>query len=168
MIRRATPEDAGRMADIHINGWRYAYRGIVSDGILFVKMNVENRTNALKKIIEEGVEEWYVLDDNEILKGILLIGASRDNDIQDAFEMWCIYVDHFMLREGTGNKLLTFCESEAAKRGFSKIILWVLEKNHIGKDFYLKNGFIEEGKSQFLENLKATEIRLMKNIDSTC
>jgi len=162
VIRRAVPEDAGRMADIQINGWRNAYRGIVSDEILFGKMKIEKKTNALRKTLEEGNEEWYVFEDNEILKGILLIGKSRDDDIQDAFEMWCIYVDHFILREGIGYKLLLFCEEIAVERGYDIITLWVLENNRIGKNFYLKNGFKEEGKSQDLENIKATEIRLIK------
>ena len=168
MIRKAISDDAGRMADIQINGWRNAYRGIVSDDILFAKLNIEKKTTALKKRVEEGVEEWYVYEDSGIVKGILLIGQSRDEDMHDAFEMWCVYVDHFMLREGIGSKLLAFCESEALERGFKRLVLWVLEKNNIGKDFYYKNGFSVEGKSQVLDNLKATEIRLVKQLEAVC
>jgi len=40
MIRRAKVDDANRIAEIHVFGWRCAYRGIVSDEYLFGKASV--------------------------------------------------------------------------------------------------------------------------------
>ncbi len=165
MIRRAESADAGRIADIQINGWRNAYRGMVEDTVLFKKLSIPAKALALEAVLQEGAEEWYVYEEDEIVKGILLIGKSRDEDLPDAFELWCIYVDHFMLRSGIGKSLLDFCESTARSRGFRSVILWVLEKNVIGRNFYEKYGYRVEGKKQDIEKLKVTEVRYIKEFN---
>jgi len=38
VIRRAKPEDAGRIAEIHIFGWRNAYRGMGRPALSAVEM----------------------------------------------------------------------------------------------------------------------------------
>ncbi len=64
--------------------------------------------------------------------------TSRDKDKKDSFELWCIYVDPLMMRQGVGRELLEYCENEARRRGYRENSLWVLERNTIGKNFYDK------------------------------
>jgi len=49
MIRKATVEDANRLAEIHVFGWRFAYRNLISDELLFKKMNVVKRPHPLNR-----------------------------------------------------------------------------------------------------------------------
>ena len=164
MIRAASVEDSSRMADIQIFGWRNAYRGIVDDEILFKKLNIEKKSLMIKKIIEEEKEEWLVYEDNGIIKGMMIIGKSRDEDKKDSFELWAVYVDPLMLRSGIGNKLLKYCEEAAKSRGYNENILWVLERNVIGRNFYEKNGYSFDGTKKMIEKLNAIEIRYSKLI----
>ena len=164
MIRKATVSDANRIAEIQISGWRNAYRGIVDDKILFAKLNVEKKAQSLRKVLEEASEKWYVFEEEEIVKGVMVIGACRDADKPAAFELWCLYVDPFMLRKGIGGQLLEYCENEARSGGYRENILWCLEKNRIGTSFYEKNGYCRDGKAQEIENLRATEIRYRKEL----
>jgi hypothetical protein len=45
MIRAMQISDASRAAEIHVFGWRSAYRGIISDDFLFNKMIVSKRVS---------------------------------------------------------------------------------------------------------------------------
>lgn len=164
MIRRARPEDASRIADIQIFGWRNAYRTIIDDKILFSKLNIEKKAQSVRKSVEDNIEEWLVFEEDEIVKGMMVIGKARDEDKQNSFELWCIYVDPLMMRQGIGKQMLDYCENEARRRGYGENTLWLLEKNKIGKSFYEKNGYKADGKRQELEKLSAYEIRYCKQL----
>ncbi|SLM18451.1 conserved hypothetical protein [uncultured spirochete] len=164
MIRKATVNDASRIAEIQIFGWRNAYRGIIDDKILFAKLNIEKKSQSLRKVLEEGTDEWYVFEEKEIVKGAMVAGKCRDADKPEAFELWCLYVDPFMMRKGVGSQMLEYCEKMARDRGYKENILWCLEKNGIGTGFYEKRGYRRDGKAQEIEHLKATEIRYRKEL----
>ena len=164
MIRKAELEDSSRIADIQVFGWRNAYRGIIDDFILFNKLNIEKKSQSIRKVLEEGKEEWYVFEEESIIKGIMIIGKSRDSDKAESFELWALYVDPLMMRQGIGSQMILYCENEAREKGFRENLLWVLEKNKIGIGFYEKNGYRKDGKVQEIEKLKATEIRYRKEL----
>jgi ribosomal protein S18 acetylase RimI-like enzyme len=168
IIRRATPEDAARLGEIHVFGWRMAYRGLVSDEILFGKLRVVKRAEAFRKVLEEGSEETYVAESEGILRGFMTIGDCRDPDKgPDAFELWGIYVDPCFLRGGYGSRLLQFCEAEARSRGRSELLLWVFEENPRARAFYEKQGLCPDGKRQLIEGLGAYEVRYAKHLVGT-
>ena len=86
VIRPANLCDRQRVAEIHVFGWRNAYRGIVSDDFLFTKLLVSKQERHFQNAIQNNLEESYVLDDG-IIKGFLTIGPCRDADKPDAFEL---------------------------------------------------------------------------------
>ena len=163
MIRIMELSDIPRAAEIHVFGWRSAYKKIISDDFLFNKMLVSKRISHFDNAVRNNLGENYVFDDG-IIKAVLTIGACRDTDKLDAFELWGIYVDPFMKRQGIGSEMLKFCEKKAIERGFKEIYLWVFEKNKNARNFYEKFGYSPDGKSNFIEPLVATEIRYHKNI----
>ena len=164
MIRKAKLEDSSRIADIQIFGWRNAYRGIIDDLILFNKLNIEKKSQSIRKVLEEGKEEWYVYEEESIIKGMMIIGKSRDSDKAESFELWALYIDPLMMRQGIGSQMIKYCENEGREKGFKENVLWVLGKNKIGIGFYEKNGYRKDGKAQEIEKLKATEIRYAKEL----
>ncbi len=163
MIRVIKSSDIPRVAEIQVFGWRCAYRNIVSDDFLFNKMLVSTRMDHFDHAIRSNSEESYVFDDGTI-KAFLTIGACRDPDKTDAFELWGLYVDPFMKRQGIGAKMVQFYEEKAAERGFKEICLWVLEKNKGAREFYEKSGYLPDGTSKWIDALAAAEIRYRKNI----
>ena len=164
MIRKAEAKDAGRMAEIQICGWRNAYRGIVSDRILFSRLNIEKKSVAIRKEIEGTEDLWYVFEEEGIVKGMMAFGGSRDEDKKDSFELWCIYVEPLFKRQGVGATMLRFCEEEARGRGFDEVMLWVFEKNAPGRSFYERNGYRADGKTQEIPALDAIEMRYGKRL----
>ena len=172
MIRKAVEEDAERLAEIHISGWRHAYRGILSDDFLFGKLNVCRRAGNIRKELAEGGGEHYVVAAGSGVAAFMVVGPSRDEDKRDGgrFELWAIYVEPAMKRSGLGGELLAFCEQEAARRGMREVSLWVLERNLAGRAFYEKHGYRPDGAAKTLERLPSAdgvpvvEIRYVKAI----
>ena len=163
MIRAIQISDVPRAAEIHVFGWRSAYRGIVSDKFLFTKMIVAERLGVFENAVLNHTEETYVFDDG-IIKAILTIGICRDTDKTGSFELWGIYVEPFMKRQGIGAILVDYCENVAVKRGFDEVCLWVFEGNAIARAFYEKLGYKPDGSKKFIDFLAATEIRYSKKL----
>jgi len=164
MIRKANSNESSRIADIQIFGWRNAYRGIIDDEILFKRLNIEKKSQMVRNVIEEGIEEWYVFEEDNIIKGMMIIGNSRDEDKEEAFELWAIYIDPLMMRMGIGKQMIEYCENIGRERKYKENILWVLEENIIGRNFYEKNGYEVDGIKKKIERLNAIEIRYCKKI----
>lgn len=165
MIREMKISDAARAAEIHVFGWRTAYRGIVSDAFLFNQMQVVNRIKHFENAVINHTEESYVFDDG-IIKAILTIGACRDGDKSSCFELWGIYVDSFMQKQGIGTKMMRFCEEQAISRGYPDICLWVLEENASARSFYEKYGFAKDGTRKLIKSLDVYEIRYVKKLSN--
>ncbi|MCL2592792.1 MAG: GNAT family N-acetyltransferase [Defluviitaleaceae bacterium] len=165
MIRKMELADIPRIAEIHVFGWRSAYRGIISDEHLFTKLLVSKRITAFEKYIVSETSDTYVFDDG-IIKAFLTIGKSTDEDTLNSFEVWGIYVDPFFKREGIGQKSIYFFEKIAIEQGFSKVCLWTLQKNTNARSFYEKLGYLPDGKSKFLEDISAIQIRYAKTLTS--
>jgi putative acetyltransferase len=79
--------------------------------------------------VRNETDESYVYDDG-IVKGFLTIGACRDENKANSFELWGIYVDPLMKNQGIGTEMVRFCEEEAARRGFRDIYPRLFKSNH--------------------------------------
>ena len=161
MIRVIKLSDIPRLAEIHVFGWRNAYRGIVSDEILFNQRLVSLSITRFEKAFHDNAEETYVFDDG-IIKAFLTIGVCRDEDKSESFELWGIYVEPLMKRQGIGSIMVGYCEKIAIERGYKEVCLWVLEENTDARVFYEKLGFLPDGSKKYLEKISAMEIRYCK------
>ena len=164
MIRRAETGDAMRMAEIHVFGWRSAYRNIVSDSYLFSTLSVGKRFDAFNDILKEDKRETYVYEEDGIIKGFMTIGNCRNEDKKDAFELWGLYIEPLMKRTGIGTKMIKYCEEQARIRGYKENVLWVLKENKNARKFYETMGYREDGKEELLEKINAEEIRYAKEL----
>jgi len=165
MIRKMELIDIPRVAEINVFGWRVAYRGIVSDELLFTKRLVATSIPRFQGGFfgSENNSEGYVFDDG-IIKGFISVQPCADKDKPQAFELGAIYIEPLMKRKGIGTALMHFCEKLALERGHSEICLWVLEKNQDSRRFYEKMGYDVDGAHKYLEGLEATEVRYSKQL----
>lgn len=140
-IRRATEEDASRIAEILVFAKRMKYRSIFNDDAYsFGELQV---IPVAKKYIENGFLNNMFLYDDGIIKGIIRI---------DKEEIIELYVDHFFQGQGIGSELIEF-----AKENFSVNYLWTIEKNTDAVRFYEAHGFhltdtrkLEEGTTEYI------------------
>lgn len=164
MIREATVDDAKRVAEIHVYGWRYAYRGLISDDYLFSKLSVTKRADHFAKVFEDKAEESYVFDDEGIVKGFMTIGRCRNEDKMDAFELWGIYIEPIFKNGGIGSQMVRFCEEAAIKRGHSENVLWVFKDNLGARAFYERMGYKPDGREEIIGFFNAIEMRYSKEL----
>lgn len=126
-IRKATPEDVSRIAEILVFTKRMNYRRIFqNDKVSFGEIQVLPLAQEYLKN-PELLEPIWVYDD-EFVKGVLHV---EDGRIQE------LYVDSFFQNQGIGAKLIDFairkCEGKS---------LYVLEKNTGAIRFYERHGFV--------------------------
>ena len=162
MIRRAVNSDSARIAEIHIFGWRSAYRGIVSDEYLFTEILVSERIESFIQNNESEIHEIYVYEEEGIIKGFMKIGNCRNEDKVKAFELWGMYIEPLMKNQGIGRKLLSYCEDIAKTRGKNENVLWVFKDNIEARGFYEKMGYRTDGKEELMEKFNALEVRYIK------
>ncbi len=165
MVRQATMNDAMRIAEIIIYGWRFAYSGLISETVLYKTLNVVKRYNALIDVMN-GDHGYYVYEEQDIVKGVFLIGDSREEgDSGDTLELVAIYVEPAFKYQGIGTKLIKACEVIATSRDKKEIKLWVLEDNMSSRAFYEKNGFKNLAVTKKIDQLGLLEVRYVKNIE---
>jgi GNAT superfamily N-acetyltransferase len=135
MIRIATPEDAERIAEIQVESWRAAYRGILP-GEYLDGLDVSKRTQLWKKFSGDMQAPLLVAEESDQIIGFCHLIRSRDPDAERAAEIAAIYLDPMHWRKGYGRKLCSTALSFSADQGFERVTLWVLEDNSPARRFY--------------------------------
>ena len=165
MIRESTINDSARIAEIDVASSRYAYKGILSDECLYKDLTVENRIPVHERWITEKRVGIYVYEDSDtgMIKGMMGIGMSEDDDKGDAFELHYLYVDPDYLRMGIGSEMLRFFEQKGREKGCLEYVIWVLEENEMGRHFYEKHNYNTDGKEKIFKRWNKREIRYVKS-----
>jgi GNAT superfamily N-acetyltransferase len=165
LIRNATLDDIPRISEIQICGWRFAYRGIISDYELFSERLVIKSIKATTTRFENNCA-FIVYEDqtDKIIKGFAWHGVSRDDDKEVSYEINAIYVQPEFTRNGIGKLMLNYIAQYAKDNKYNELLIWVLAGNNKGIEFYKKNKFIEDGKRKYIEKWDKEEIRMVKTI----
>ena len=120
MIRRATIEDASRIAEISIFTKRINYRSIFrNDKVSFGEMQVYPLADSY--IHDPQILQGIWVFDDGFVKGFINIEGNRIAEL---------YVDSFFENQGIGSRLLSFAVTKGCNT------LWVLEKNTDAQRFY--------------------------------
>jgi Acetyltransferase (GNAT) family len=93
-VRRAVPEDAAPIADIHVRTWQVAYRGLMPDELL-QGLSVTRREKVWRKALtgEQGTAVFVAVEDG-VVRGFCAVSApSRDDEADDVAEIGAIYVE---------------------------------------------------------------------------
>ena len=142
-IRKATPEDAPQIAEVHIRSWRQAYKGIIHQSYLDNGLDVTKRTRAWQENLSESRKATFLAFNGASLAGFVSVGKSRDGRYSDHAELYAIYLDPDYFGKGVGKALFSSALQHAAKKeGFRKMFAVVLTENLAGRDFYERMGAI--------------------------
>ena len=82
-------------------------------------MTVKNREEKFIEYlsVDEGIDETYIYEEDNIIKGFMTIGDCRDDDKDhNTFELWGIYIEPLFQRQHIGSRFVDYCISEAVKR----------------------------------------------------
>lgn len=166
-IRPATPYDAQAIARIRVQGWRFAYQGLISQDYLD-SLSVAKDTKRMRGYLSQfpqnsppsrsapvqssdGEKRSFMLAvrDDAVL-GFCRFSAAPDKD--DRAEravpggtlngrLHSLYIDPETLGQGIGHTLMSHALSTFAAWGCERATLWVLEGNSRAISFYERQGW---------------------------
>lgn len=139
-IRDIRKEDLMAVAEITIDGWRTAYKGIIDDDFLNNLSVEENYQRKLKNYTEN---DFIVAELNNEIVGFCRYIANNyclDRYPNVDCELCAIYVKTENKRNGIGKELVNYVIRELKKQGRSQMILWCLKDNYPARAFYEEMG----------------------------
>jgi ribosomal protein S18 acetylase RimI-like enzyme len=146
VIRTAKIADASQIAQVHVETWCTAYRGLISDAVLEAH-TLERRTLFWQRHLAEKQVTVFVAEDDGLVVGFCDLIPTRDKDADPraVAEIVAIYVLPGYWRKGAGRALCDRALTEARRQGYTSITLWALASNSEARRFYEAMGFSLDG-----------------------
>jgi ribosomal protein S18 acetylase RimI-like enzyme len=150
-IREATVADARAIAEVHVEGWAWGYRGLLPDAVID-GLDVDTREQGW---IEGFTERWrdgdgclLWEDEGRRALGFVAFGPAADEHAPPppgAGEVYSLYLRTAAAGTGVGRDLLGAAEHRLRAHGFDAAVLWVLEANRRARRFYEIAGWRPDG-----------------------
>src|SRR5688572_4223044 len=101
----ATTEDCRAIAEVHVESWQHAYKGILPDEYL-ASLSVSERADIWRRMVEREPSHLVLARNGDEVVGFVAFGASRDEGAPaDRAEIWAIYVKPACWSAGAGRLL---------------------------------------------------------------
>jgi GNAT superfamily N-acetyltransferase len=146
-VRRAVPADAGRIAEINIEGWRSAYRGLIPDSYLdgMRYETVRERWATGLRSYVEPASMFVATGEDSVVRAYAFVRSVRvESDrhpILATGELCAIYADPAWRGTGAGYAVHQAALGHLAAHGFRHVVLWVLTGNAPSRRFYEARGW---------------------------
>lgn len=156
VIRPAVEDDARAIAEVRAAGWRHAYRGILAQATL-QGIDIGAAAERLRGAIATASHKpespllHLVLELDGRVQGWLAQGPYREDGAvpeTGVGELWALYVEPALIGKGHGRALLEVGLEAARAADWHELRLWVLEDNKLGRRFYERQRFVEDGRVQ--------------------
>ena len=148
LVRPATTSDAADIAAVHVDAWRRAYRGLISQGYLDA-LSVSDRAHTWAQMIGEPKTDGSAILVAELdgqCIGFATTGRSRDQDANaHTGELRGLYVHPVHWRSGHGHVLHNEAMNVLWCADLTAATLWVLTANLRARQFYEKHGWLPDG-----------------------
>jgi len=144
-LRSATEADAEAIGRLHVEAWRWAYRGLLPDEFLD-GLDRWQRTVMWRGALQTpAIRVWLAEAEGELV-GFAATGPSRDAGAGTSTgELGALYLRQDAVGTGVAAKLLQRSEEDLLERGFRPLTAWAFEKNTRAAYFYEKHGWLKDG-----------------------
>ncbi|MBZ0162245.1 MAG: GNAT family N-acetyltransferase [Notoacmeibacter sp.] len=133
-IRHAEPEDAGGIAEVHVESWTGAYAGIIPH-------------KALTRMLNRRGREWWasaisraasvlVVEIDGLIAGYATVGRNRARELPQQGEIYELYIRPEYQGIGLGMRLFAAAREALADHGLDGLVVWALEDNDGALSFY--------------------------------
>jgi GNAT superfamily N-acetyltransferase len=129
-IRLATPEDAHQIARVHVVSWHSIYTGIIPRKYI-EEMTYDVQRTRWKNILTNppiGECDFVAEVDGQIV-GFASGGPEREAGCGYAGELYAIYLDASVHRQGIGHTLLSSVVDHLIQQQRTSMRIWVLSQN---------------------------------------
>jgi len=170
-LRQAAPADARAIAEVHVEGWRWAYREHMPTSLL-EGLSVERRATMWRDLLAAPVTETRVwLAEREgWLVGFCATGVRPEpGDPPLTAQLTAIYLRQDAADTGVGRELLGHATQDLRERGFRAAALWVLASNARARRFYETAGWRPDGATKIVrrDDVDLDEVRYTRDLEST-
>ena len=155
------------MAEVHVQSWQAAYKGLIPDAFLD-NLSVDQRENGWRKTLDMPTINVSVIEEGNRIIAFVTFGSARDEGLQENLvgEVYAIYALQEFWNRGIGRKLMETAMKALRKMGYLTVKVWVLETNQRAITFYRKFGFAPDGaeKVEPREDFELKEVRYSLNL----
>ncbi len=134
-IRLATQADAAAISAVHALCWHQAYGELLPKEVL-ANVTVESRLPARYRILADPSVACFVAISEAEVVGFADCGPCCEAEQECWGEVYALYVLQSFHGKRVGLRLLSCCATDVARRGYSSMRLWSLEKNSRARKFY--------------------------------
>jgi ribosomal protein S18 acetylase RimI-like enzyme len=139
VVRPAEIEDAAAIAQVHVDTWRTAYRGLLPDDYLS-SLDEARYEERWRRTLADGSSRIYVAEDGRQIVGFASGGTERAGEDGFTGELYAIYVLDFAQGRGHGRRLVQAVVRGLREMGLGDMIVWVLRDNQPARHFYERLG----------------------------
>ncbi len=136
-IRTAGFDDINNISKVLAASWKTAYRGIVNDDYLD-SLTDEHWIEFLNSGMNNNSVFAMVIEEQDIIGAAILGKTEAEHEIN----LISIYLLPDKIGQGFGHAFYNGIEAELQAKGFSEIVLDVLENNKRAIRFYESHGFV--------------------------
>lgn len=124
--------------------WEGVYRGLMPDSVVD-GMTIERRESQWNQMFADPYPRTaaFVAEHDGEAVGMAHVGPTRDDDldVERIGEVYAIYVLPDHAGHGHGKDLMVKSLDWMRSDGFTAAMLWVLDTNTVGRDFYERGGW---------------------------
>lgn len=143
-IRTAKPQDAERIAWVHLESWKTTYPGIIPQAYID-GLKVENGIrNWQERLAQDGGPMVFVAEDTAGIFGFAAGGAMVHPVEGFDGELGAIYLLASHQKRGAGAALVRHVAGALRERRFQSMVVWVLKENP-SRGFYERMGGVLVG-----------------------
>ena len=141
-VRRARPEDADVLGEVHVAAWRAAYRGTIPDTYLDALDPAQRAEQWRERLANPATNCLVALDGDGALCGFALFGAG---EAEGEGQLYAINLEPTSWGLGLGRDLIKAASNALAELGHREAILYVVDANARARRFYEIAGWSWDG-----------------------
>ena len=171
VIEPAHTDDALAIAEVHIASLQAAYESLLPQAARHLVLDLPQakpRAKGWQRWLKRSQASTVVARMDGTVTGFCALHPMPTKVAQGTIgEIAAIYVLPTHWHQGLGRRLCQYTLTEASRRGFTEVALWVLESNRRARHFYQALNFSPDGTTRvFLEHGDSTlrELRYRRNI----
>jgi ribosomal protein S18 acetylase RimI-like enzyme len=166
-LGQASARDAAAIARVHVEGWRWGYRGLLPETVLAAR-SVEERTRTWEQALARPEMVIYLASSDGEVVGFVACGPPRSDPEEGSVEIYALYQREQVAGRGVGHALLARALAHARAGGATSALLWVLASNTRARCFYELEGWRTDdtARTELFEGVELHELCYRRSLEA--